>query len=146
MQRVLEDGIEKEKLTMGFRPHNLVSTSISITQTYSYYLQQEVPDYIMLLQQRNSSHTRIIDNEIMTSSCRRLVHEYRPGDKVLKLRYKLNSHNKQKILVADGPFPIEQVNPNDGRITIRLGPNVVEHLPKTRVKPYRRRTAIASPI
>jgi hypothetical protein len=85
---------------------------------------------LQLIQERRQ---HLIDDRLIAANRRRFSYDYHIDDEVLKLK-----HEPGKLEPgAAGPFRVEQVHAN-GTLTIRLSPNVIEHISLRRIKPCRR--------
>lgn len=85
---------------------------------------------ILALQQRRQ---QIVDKNLLKANAKRISHDYRQGDQVMKKQV-LGLSDKLKPQFT-GPHTIEQVHTN-GTLTIRLNPNVTERINIRRVKPF----------
>jgi hypothetical protein len=77
----------------------------------------------------------LIDKSLMQANRRRIAHDYKVGDLVLRLVPQSEIKSKLDLQVT-GPFPIEQVFSN-GTVIIRHSDYHTEHLNIRRIKPYR---------
>jgi transposase InsO family protein len=87
-----------------------------------------IADFRALQEQRQL----LIDQRLVEANRKRFSHDYQVGDQVLKLAYKPSKLQSR----TEGPYRIETVHQN-GTLTIRLNPTMLERLSIRRVKPYR---------
>ena len=76
-------------------------------------------------------HQQLIDQRLVVANQKRFSYDYTIEDEILKL----NSQPDELEKRATGPYVIEEVHTN-GTVTIRLAPNVIEHISLRRIKPY----------
>ena len=81
--------------------------------------------------QHARNRQNMIDKTLLRENKKRVPHDYKVGDKVLKLVYKPNKLQPKAI----GPYEIHTVHYN-GTLTITLDANRVERINIRRVKPY----------
>ena len=80
------------------------------------------------------SRQALIDSRLLKENTKRISHDYRIGETVMKKS--ILSLSDKLLPSFTGPYIIEQVHTN-GTCTIRLTPNQTEHINIRRLKPYR---------
>ena len=85
---------------------------------------------LQLIQKRRQE---LIDKRLVAANARRVSHEYRINDEVMKLIYKPDKLDPR----AEGPYRVVQVHQN-GTLTIQLPNDTTERINIRRVKPYHR--------
>ena len=80
------------------------------------------------------SRQALIDSHLLEENAKRISHDYRIGESVLKKS--IWSLSNKLLPPLTGPYLIEQVHTN-GTCTIRLSPNQTEPINIRHLKPYR---------
>ena len=80
------------------------------------------------------SRQALIDSRLLKENAKRISHDYRIGEPVMKKS--ILSLSDKLLPLFTGPYIIEQVHTN-GTCTIRLTPNQTERINIRRLKPYR---------
>ena len=73
---------------------------------------------------------QLIDQRLVAANQKRFSHDYIIGEELLKLNFQPNKLEPR----VTGPYVIKQVHAN-GTVTIRIAPNVIEHISLQRIKP-----------
>ena len=93
-------------------------------------MQLDIPvisDLEVLRQHRQAA----IDHNLMRANSKRISHDYKVGDQVLKLVYLPNKMQPR----AEGPYPLITIHTN-GTVTLQRTPTTQERINIRRIRPY----------